>query len=338
MKEALLYQSLGKKNVKCGLCNHYCLILLGKKGICGVRKNINGKLYSLVYGQVISAAVDPVEKKPFFHFLPGTNAFSIATLGCNFRCANCQNWQISQGPKEKDIVPGSELLPEKVIEGAVANNCQSIAYTYTEPTIFFEYALACLKLARKRGLKNIFVSNGFMSEKCLEMAAPYLDAINVDLKFFDNNSYQKYCGGRISPILENLKSIRKKGIWLEITTLSIPTLSDSPEMFKKMAGFIKKELGEEVPWHISRFSGAISYQLGHLPDTPKETLYQALEIGHQAGLKYIYLGNRPGDKNENTYCPKCGRLIIKRVGYEITRLDKNGRCPKCQEKIDLILK
>ncbi len=338
MKEALLYTPQKDNKVKCRLCNHTCLISPDKKGICGVKKNIDGKLYSLVYDKVISEAIDPIEKKPFLHYLPGSFALSIATLGCNFRCDNCQNWQISQGTKGKEQILGKNIPPKKIIKDALGNNCRSIAYTYTEPTIFFELALDCMKIAKKAGLKNVFVSNGFMSEECLEMAGEYLDAINIDLKFFDNQSYQKYCGGRLDPILQNLKKIKKMGIWLEVTTLSIPSLSDSEEMFTQMAEFISGELGNETPWHISRFSGGISYKLGKVKDTPLETLYKAYEIGKKAGLKYVYLGNIPGDKYENTYCPSCQELIIERVGYQINRYDKNSYCPKCNQKINLILK
>jgi len=337
MKEAILYKKEKGGKVRCFLCNHRCLISEGKRGICGVRENNKGKLYSLVYSQAISENIDPIEKKPFFHFLPGSFALSVATLGCNFRCDNCQNWQISQGPKISGEIFGEELPPEKIVSDALVNNCQSIAYTYTEPTIFFEYALDTMKIAKKKGLKNIFVSNGFMSSEMLEIAKDYLDAINVDLKFFDDEKYIKHAGGRLKPILRNLVSIKKLGIWLEITTLSIPTLSDDPEMFSQMAEFIQSNLGSDTPWHISRFSGAISYKLQNLPDTPISTLHQAYKIAKNKGLKYVYLGNVPGDQYENTYCPACGTLIIERLGYNIKRFDKNGNCPKCGQKINLII-
>ncbi|MDZ7798355.1 MAG: AmmeMemoRadiSam system radical SAM enzyme [Patescibacteria group bacterium] len=338
MKKALLYKKKPDNKVKCQLCNHHCLILPKKRGLCGVRENREGELYSLVYGKAISENIDPIEKKPFFHFLPGTLALSFGTLGCNFRCANCQNWQISQAPRLNKEIFGQDLPPKKIVQEALENDCQSIAYTYTEPTIFFEYALETMKLAHNKGLKNVFVSNGFMTKDCLKIAKPFLDAINIDLKFFDNNKYKKYCHGKPEPILENLKTIKKMGLWLEITTLAIPTLSDQKEMFEKIADFIKTELGEETPWHISRFSGAISHKLDHLPDTPLKTLYQAYDIAQKKGLKYVYLGNVPGDKFENTYCPKCGSLIIERIGYNIKRYDKKGQCPKCQQKINLINK
>jgi len=337
MKEAVLYEKLKEKRVKCNLCNHHCQILPQKRGICGVRENHEGRLFALTYAKAISEAVDPIEKKPFYHFLPGTKSLSIATLGCNFRCDNCQNWQISQGSKGEAIISGFDLPPEKVVEDAKKQGCPSIAYTYTEPTIFFEYAFDCMKLAKKEGIKNVFVTNGYMTADMLEMSKGYLDAANVDLKFFDDKLYLSNCGGHLQPILDNLKTMRKLGIWVEITTLSIPNLSDSKEMFEKIAQFIKNELGDEVPWHISRFSAGISYKLTDLKDTSLNTLEMAYDIGKKAGLKYVYLGNVPGHESENTFCPKCRTKVIERIGYQIKRIDKNGCCPKCGYKLELII-
>jgi len=257
-KEAVLYKKLAENKVRCEVCNHRCFIDDKKKGICGVRKNEGGKLYSLVYGKAIAENIDPIEKKPFFHFLPGTKSYSIATVGCNFRCRHCQNADISQISKERafkdsDLILGKDLPPEKVVENALNNNCSSIAYTYTEPTIFLEYALDTMKLAKKKGLKNNWVSNGYMTKKTLDLISPYLDAINVDLKGFDEDFYLEVCGAKLAPILENLKIIKRKKIWLEVTTLLIPTKNDSPKELKKIADFIVKELGPETPWHISRF-------------------------------------------------------------------------------------
>ena len=328
MKEALLYEKLKNNQVKCLLCNHHCLINPGKRGICGVRENQDGSLFSLVYGKVISVGLDPIEKKPFFHFLPGSFTYSLATQGCNFRCDNCQNWQISQSSQAGAEIAGKDLPPEKIVQDALKNKGASIAYTYTEPTIFFEYALETMKLAKKSGLKNVFVSNGYMTKDCLEIAKGYLDGINVDLKFFDDKTYLKNCGAHLKPILENLITLKKMGVWLEITTLSIPTLSDREEMFEQMAKFIYDKLGADTPWHISRFSGPISFKLDGLPDTPVETLIKARETGFKAGLKYVYIGNVPGE-GENTSCPKCKTLVIERIGYEVNRHDKNGKCPKC---------
>ena len=338
MKESYLYKKLENYRVQCQTCAHHCIIAPKKKGLCGVRENINGKLYAINYGKAVALNVDPIEKKPFFHFLPGTLSVSFATAGCNFRCANCQNWQISQGPKiSKDFDGwGEEISPEEIVKTTKDNKYPSIAYTYTEPTIFLEYALDTMKLAKKENIKNAWVTNGFMSAETLKLIAPYLDAANVDLKSFDNSFYQKYCGGQVEPVLENLKAIKKLGIWLEVTTLIVPTLSDDLKMLEKIARFICRELGSETPWHISAFSGLISWKLQHLPDTPVEKIHQAYDIGKKAGLKYVYAGNVPGNTAENTYCPKCGEMMIKRIGYQIERFDKKGKCGKCGEGLDII--
>lgn len=343
MKKCYLYKKLDDDKIQCQTCAHQCVILPKQRGICGVRANIDGSLYLLTYGRAIAENIDPVEKKPFFHFLPGTRSLSVATIGCNFRCDNCQNWDISQGSKKSEITNGeieqmgADLPPEKIVEHALENNCPSISYTYTEPTIFLEYALDTMKLAKEKKLKNCWVSNGFMTKETLEMVAPYLDAINVDLKFFDDKSYQKYCGGRLQPLLDNLKTIKKLGIWLEITTLVIPTLSDSEKMFKQIAQFIENELGAETPWHVSRFSGYLSWKLQNLPDTPIEKIQAAYQIGKEAGLKYVYSGNIPGIDSENTFCPRCDTLNIERSGCHIERRDKKGKCRQCGEELNLVL-
>lgn len=337
MKEAVLYKKLGGENVRCQNCAHYCVISPGKRGICGVRENIGGKLYALNYGKAIACHIDPIEKKPFFHFLPGSDSLSFATVGCNFSCLNCQNWDISQAPKPNKPLLGGELSPEEIVDIAVKNKLPSISYTYTEPTIFSEYALDTMKLAKKKGLKNNWVTNGFLSKEVLELVAPYLDAANVDLKGFSDEFYIKNCRGRLQPVLDTLKRMKKSGVWVEITTLAIPTLSDSEKMFKGIANFIKNELGVETPWHISQFCGAISWKLKHLPATPLETLEKAYKIGKEAGLKYVYTGNVPGLPSEDTLCPKCGTLAINRFGYNIKRHDKNGKCPKCGQNLNLIL-
>ena len=291
MEQALLYKKLPNKKAQCQACAHYCVILPDQRGLCGVKKNQNGKLYSLVYDKIIALHIDPIEKKPLYHFLPGTYSLSLATVGCNFVCQNCQNWDISQSPKPNKPIPGQTLSPEKIVQNALDNNCPSISYTYTEPTIFLEYALETMKLAKEKGLKNIWVTNGFMSPQTLDLIIPELDAANVDLKSFEENFYQKYCGGKLKPILENLKELKRKNIWLEITTLIIPGLTDKTEMLKKIAQFIKKELGAETPWHISRFSPEISWKLKNLPVTSLEKLENAEQIGLKAGLKHVYKGN-----------------------------------------------
>jgi pyruvate formate lyase activating enzyme len=346
MREAVLYKKLDDKKVQCIACNHTCIIGENGVGICGVRGNINGKLQLLVYDKAIAINVDPIEKKPFFHVLPGETAYSFGTLGCNFRCANCQNYDISQmfdmkgkTGLDKDFLWGADYSPEKIVEYAVESGCVAVAYTYNEPTIFTEYALETMKLAKKKNLKNLWVSNGFMSNETIDLILPYLDAINVDIKSFDDGFYQKNCGGRLKPVLENCKRFVEEGIWLEITTLVIPTLSDDMNMLKGLAEFIKKDLGDFVPWHISAFSGSISWKLKNLPSTSEDVIKKVCEIGKNTGLKFVYGGNVWDENLESTYCPKCGALLIKRQGYsvEIKNL-KNGVCTKCGERIPGIWK
>ena len=332
MKEAMFYEKLDDNVVNCNLCSHRCKITDSKRGICGVRENRNGTLYSMVYGKVIARAVDPIEKKPFFHFLPGSRAYSIATVGCNFRCGNCQNFEISQMPKDRNIILGQDVSPEEIVMAAKQNNCESIAYTYTEPTIFFEYAYDTAKLASKEGIKNVFVTNGYITEEALNEIKPYLDAANIDLKSFSEDFYRKNCGARLNPVLESIRLHKSLGIWIEITTLIIPTLNDSKEELRKIAEFIK-EVGEGIPWHISQFYPM--YKLLDLPRTPIETLRRAREIGLEVGLRYVYEGNVPGEAGENTYCHKCGKLLIRRYGYQILENRvKNSACSYCGAKID----
>ena len=333
-----MYKKLREKKVQCRNCAHFCVLALGERGKCGVRGNIDGKLYALNYGRVIAINIDPIEKKPFYHFLPGSHSLSIATVGCNFTCLYCQNWEISQAFKGAKEIPGENLPPERIVEMAKENKVESISYTYTEPTIFLEYALGTMRLAKKSGLKNNFVSNGFMSEESAKLVIPYLDAINIDIKGFTEDFYQKVCGARLKPVLETAKLMKKSGVWVEITTLVIPTLNDDEKTLEAIAKWIFDNLGPETPWHVSQFCGAISWKLQHIPNTPVETLEKAIEIGKKIGLKYVYIGNIPGHKAENTYCPKCQTLAINRVNYFIHRYDKNGKCPKCGENLDLILK
>jgi pyruvate formate lyase activating enzyme len=291
MKEALLYQKLAGNKVRCQVCAHYCLIKPGQRGLCGVRENIEGKLYSSVYGKAVAINVDPIAKKPLYHFLPGSYSLSVATVGCQFFCRNCQNWQISQGPKLTGQIKGEEIAPTEIVKMAEEYKTPSISYTYTDPIVFLEYALETMKLAGRKGLKNIWVTSGFMSPQTLKLILPYLDAANVDLKSFDDSFYQKYCGGRLKPILNNLKEMKMNKVWLEITTLIIPGLTDQEKILKKIAWFIKKELGPETPWHVSRFFPELSWRMKDLPATPLESLEKAYQIGLSAGLKYIYKGN-----------------------------------------------
>jgi len=287
VKEALLYEKLKDKKVQCQNCAHYCLIELNKRGICKVRENIEGKLYALNYGKLIACNIDPIEKKPFFHFLPNTYSLSVATVGCNFKCKNCQNYQISQ-EFEKEI-EGKKVSPEEIVQLALRNNLPSISYTYTEPTIFLEYALETMKIAKKEGLKNVWVSNGYLSGKVFELIIPYLDAINIDLKSFSDEFYRKNCQARLEPVLKTAKLMKERGVWVEITTLIIPSLSDDKKTFTDIAQFIKKELGEETPWHLTGFSGKLSWKLKNVLDTSSEKIQLALKIGKKIGLKNIYV-------------------------------------------------
>jgi len=331
MKEAILYERLEKTqgSVKCSLCAHRCIIPNEKVGICGVRKNISGKLYSLVYGKACAVNIDPIEKKPLFHYLPGTMSYSFSTVGCNFRCQNCQNWDISQVTKgEGAEIFGRDLSPEEIVESAVRTKCRSISYTYTEPTIFMEYALDTAKLAKEKNIGNVFVSNGYMTKEAIDVIKPYLNADNVDIKSFSDDFYKKNCGGRLQPVLDTCKELIKNNIWVEITTLIIPTLNDSESELRQIAEFIKNELGEDVPWHVSRFHP--DYKLLNIDATPMSTIRRAREIGFEVGLHYVYAGNIPHENTENTYCPKCKKMLIERYGFEIMKnIIKDSKCPYC---------
>ena len=282
-KEALLYEKLGEKLVRCYLCNHRCKIADQKFGFCGVRQNIDGILYTHVYGNLIVMHIDPIEKKPFYHFLPGSTSLSIATIGCNFRCSFCQNWEISQ-ESIRDGAGGemkTEVNPQDIVKEALKNKCQSISYTYTEPTIFFEYALDTAKLAKKEGLYNNFVTNGYMTKEALKTIRPYLDAVNVDLKFFKNNSYQKICSGSLEPVLDSIRLMHELGIWVEVTTLVVPGENDTEEELSGIANFIAS-IDKNIPWHISRFHP--DYKFRDRSATPETTLKKAQGLGRRPGL------------------------------------------------------
>jgi pyruvate formate lyase activating enzyme len=327
MKEAYLYEKDSKGKVRCLLCNHRCLISDGKRGICCVRDNSKGILYSLVYEKLVSANVDPIEKKPFFHFLPGSKAFSIATVGCNFQCLHCQNHEISQLPNNTENITGKEVSCEEIVAMAQKYNCDSISYTYTEPTVFFEYAYDTAKIAHAKGLKNNFVTNGYMTAEALDMIAPYLDGANVDLKAFSEEFYKTICGAKLKPVLESIAKMHDLGIWVEVTTLIIPTLNDAEEELRKIAHFIRS-LSPEIPWHVSAFYP--TYKMLDKPRTSAETIRRAREIGLEEGLKYVYTGNIPGEEGENTACPNCNKVLIKRWGYQIAENSvTEGTCPQC---------
>ena len=331
MKEAMFFRRLKGQEVRCDLCAHHCVIEDGQAGICKVRANKGGTLYSLVYGKAVATHVDPIEKKPLFHFQPGSTAFSLATVGCNFRCAHCQNADISILPAHQGAIVGQGAMPEEIVAAAEKSGCQSIAYTYTEPTVFFEYAHDSALLASKQGIGNVFVTNGFMTEEALRAIQPHLDAANVDLKSFSEDHYRQVCGARLQPVLDSLKLMKNLGIWLEVTTLLIPGLNDSIEELKEIAQFLAN-LDPNIPWHISRFHP--TYRLTHIPSTPPERIQRARDLGYEAGLNYVYTGNLPGDEGEKTFCHECGELIIDRLGFTVTQNKvKKGLCLKCGEKI-----
>ena len=332
--EAYLYKRLAEKKVRCNLCSHRCVIKDGRRGICNVRKNDAGILNTLVYGNLIAQHIDPIEKKPLFHFLPGTPSYSIATVGCNFKCRFCQNADIAQMPSDREgTILGTHSTPGDVVDAAQRGGCRSIAYTYTEPTVFFEFAYDTAKLAHNRGICNVFVTNGYMTPEALEMIEPYLDAANVDLKAFSDDYYKKICGAGLKHVQATLKLMKSLDIFIEVTTLIVPGLNDDPSELNSLAAFIVRDLGPETPWHISRFHP--TYKLTDRPSTPIQTLTTAREIGLNAGLRYVYTGNVPGNTAENTYCYNCDESVIERWGFQVEKLRlKDGRCTQCGVVID----
>jgi pyruvate formate lyase activating enzyme len=331
MKEAYLYEKLDGKRVRCFLCSHRCLIKEGSKGICGVRENAEGTLFTLVYRKLIAKNVDPIEKKPLFHFLPGSSSFSIATVGCNFRCRFCQNSDISQMPADEGQIWGQDTDSESVVNRAVAAGSATIAYTYTEPTIYFETALDTARIAVHRGVRNIFVSNGYMTEECLREIGADLHGANVDLKAFTEKFYKEQCGARLAPVLKSIEDMAQNGVWVEVTTLLIPGLNDSEQELRGIADFLRG-INPGIPWHISRFHP--TYRLTDVPPTSPRSLQRAREIGLEQGLRYVYTGNLPGDEGENTFCHHCGELLIARYGFRVRKnAIREGNCPKCATPI-----
>lgn len=332
MKEARLYKKAEKGYADCYLCSFRCHIADGHRGVCGVRENTGGTLYSLVWGRLIAEGVDPVEKKPFFHFQPASRSYSIATAGCNFRCLHCQNSDISQMPRKGGRISGQEATPEEVVSEAWGSGCSSIAYTYTEPTIFFEFAQDTALLAREKGLKNLFVTNGYMTPECIGEMKGLIDGANIDLKAFTDSFYKKVCGARLAPVLKSIELMREAGIWVELTTLLIPTFNDSEEELREMARWICAT-DKAMPWHVSAFHP--SFQMKDIPPTPPSTLERAREIGLEEGLRYVYTGNIPGLKGESTFCYSCNTMLIERVGFTVGKnLIANGRCTGCGALID----
>lgn len=325
MKEALFYTKLDSGKVRCRLCAHGCLIRKGASGFCGARLNADGSLYALNYSKLVAMNADPVEKKPLYHFLPGTSAFSIASAGCNFRCGFCQNWSISQaGSASMEL--GQEIPPASVVKLALEYGCKSIAYTYTEPTVYFEFVLDTARLAREAGLYNIFVSNGYISCEAARLLYPYLDAANIDLKFFQDSSYKRICSARLAPVMESIAMLKDCGVWLEISTLVIPGENDSPRELSGIAGFIAG-LDRDIPWHVCRFHA--DYKFVSRRDTPETMLKTAFETGKEEGLRYVYAGNTHS-WGQDTLCPSCGKTVIHREGFGVRGVFLNGgQCAFC---------
>jgi len=333
LREAMLWEPQEDQRVRCKLCGHRCVIRAGQYGRCRVRENVDGRLRTHTFGRLVALNVDPIEKKPLFHFLPGTQALSIAAAGCNFTCDFCQNWRISQPSDEDREAMGEAVSPDQVVALAGRHGCASISYTYTEPTIFFEMAYECAQKAHAEGILNCFVSNGYLTPEAVETIAPHLDAINVDLKAFRDETYREVIGARLEPVLECLRALKAAGIWTEVTTLVVPGMNDSEAELTDIAQFIAGELGPHVPWHVSRFHG--DYHRTSTPTTPIETLRRATELGKQAGLKYVYCGNVPGEADESTHCPACGRTVIERTGFRVGRIDlRDGACVHCGEPVE----
>jgi pyruvate formate lyase activating enzyme len=325
--DAMLWDRMEDGVVVCRLCAHRCVIKPGKQGVCAVRENRDGRLVTLVYGEVVAAHVDPIEKKPLYHFFPGSKAMSMATPGCNFRCGFCQNWQISQAPRRTaGGIAGEPAPPPAIVRAAVTEGCRSISYTYTEPTIFFEYAYDTARLAREAGLVNSFVTNGYMTAEALEAIQPTLDAANVDLKAFRDETYKKTCGARLEPVLDSIRRMKTLGIWVEVTTLVVPGLNDGPDELEAIARFIAS-VDPDIPWHISRFHPEFEYT--QAPATPVSTLRAAAAAGHREGLRYVYVGNVPGE-SEDTRCRTCETVLISRRGFTVVANVLDGSsCPKC---------
>ena len=314
-------------SVRCGVCAHRCLVRPGRLGICGVRENLDGSLISLAYGNVVAIGVDPIEKKPLFHVAPGTTAYSIATAGCPFHCLFCQNWEIAQSPRLGLDLPVRYMPPQQVVDEALAHGAGSIAYTYVEPTIFLEYALDIGRLARAAGLRNVFITDGYATPEAVSQLAWVLDAANVDLKSFDDAFYRRLCGARLVHVLESIEAMRRAGIWLELTTLIIPGHNDDEGQVRALVGWIVDTLGPETPWHVSRFFPA--HRMRDTPPTPLSTLRRVADLGREAGLVHVYVGNAPELGLEDTRCAGCAATLVERSGYRVRSHLVHGACPAC---------
>jgi pyruvate formate lyase activating enzyme len=329
---SILATPLPDGSVRCGVCAHRCLVRPGRRGICGVRENRDGRLLCLAYGAVVAIGLDPIEKKPLFHVSPGSTAYSIATAGCPFHCRFCQNWVIAQGPRLGLDLEARPLAPARVVQEAGLHGASSIAYTYVEPTVFLEYALDTARLARAAGLRNLFVTDGYATPEAVDLLAPVLDAANVDLKSFDDAFYRRLCGARLAPVLDAIVAMRRAGIWLELTTLIIPGHNDDPGQLRELVAWILGALGPETPWHVSRFFPA--HRMLDVPPTPAATLRQVADLGREGGLAHVYVGNAPELGLEDTRCAGCGRVLIERRGYRVrSHISKVGACPSCERPL-----
>ncbi len=327
---ALHYDALDRKRVVCRLCPRECRVADQERGYCGVRENRDGDYLTLVYQRVCAAHIDPIEKKPFFHVLPGTDALSIATAGCNMECRFCQNWQISQFRPEQ--VASTPATPEGLLRVARAQGARSIAYTYTEPTVFYETMLETARATAPEGIRNLVVSNGYIGEPALRELVPHLTAYKVDLKAFTEGFYEEQCSARLAPVLRTLEVLRALGLWTEIVVLIIPTLNDDEASNRAMFAWIVERLGPDVPVHLTRFHP--TYKIQNLPRTPLSTLERLHSLAKEAGLHYVYVGNAPGHPAESTYCPECGETVIERYGYVVRTIRlEDGHCRRCAHAI-----
>ncbi len=334
IKEGVLFDRLQDNKVRCSVCSHRCTIGEGKVGICGTRKNINGKIHSLIYNTVSSEAVDPIEKKPLYHFLPGTLSYSLGTIGCNFSCEHCQNWNISQVELEEAWT--KEVTPDEAIKRALASGCKSISWTYNEPAIWHEYTYDSAVLAKKAGLKTIYVTNGYITHEALRRMAPYLDAYRVDIKSFSEDFYRNICGARLAPVLDSTKLAKEFGMHVETVTLLIPGRNDSKEEITELTRWVHDNLGENTPMHFTRFYPM--YKMEDALPTPVSTLEMAYDIAKREGMRFVYTGNVPGHRYENTYCPECNTMLIDRSGFHVSAIRiKDGKCPQCGEAVPVVM-
>ncbi len=333
MMQARYFSTLDGQKLQCHLCPHECIIADDHLGVCGVRQNQGGVLKALTHNLAIAQHIDPIEKKPLYHVHPGSRTFSVAAAGCNFHCQFCQNHEISQLRPVHGRLPGHPVTAAEVVDQALASECRTIACTYTEPTVYYEWALDIARGAHTSGVGTVWVTNGFINAEPLREIAPFLLAANVDLKAWDDDFYRKIVGGALQPVLDTLQLMKKLGIWVEVTTLLVPGYCDDEKTIRSIADYIREHLGVETPWHISRFYP--HYRLHGVPATPLHVLRRAREIGVEAGLRYVYCGNAPGDVGEHTFCYRCGALLIERIGFEVLN-DKisAGHCPVCQAEID----